>query len=43
LADTKNKIIAILNQERRKVDPRAAAEWIHDKIIRKEINLVPKR
>ena len=35
LADTKKKIIAILNQEKKKVDPKAAAEWIHDKIVRK--------
>jgi hypothetical protein len=43
LADTKKKIIAILNQEKKKVDPKAAAEWISDKIERKEINPVPKR
>ena len=35
LSDTKKKIIAILNQEKKKVDPKAAAEWIHDKITRK--------
>jgi hypothetical protein len=43
LADTKKKIIAILNQEKKKVDPKAAAEWISDKIEKKEINPVPKR
>ena len=32
LADTKKKIMAILNQEKKKVDPKAAAEWIQDKI-----------
>lgn len=37
LADTKKKIIAILNQEKKKVDPKSAAEWIQEKIDRKEI------
>jgi|688.fasta_scaffold67762_6 hypothetical protein len=32
LADTKKKIIAILNQEKKKVDPKSTAEWIHEKI-----------
>lgn len=41
LADTKKKIIAILDQEKKKVDTKAAAEWIHEKIERREINLVP--
>lgn len=35
LADTKKKIMAILNQEKKKVDPKSAAEWIQDKIERK--------
>ncbi len=29
LAETKKKIVAILNQEKKRVDPKAAAEWIH--------------
>lgn len=37
LADTKKKIIAILNQEKKKVDPKSAAEWIQEKIERREI------
>lgn len=37
LADTKKKIIAILNQEKKKVDPKSTAEWIQEKIVRKEI------
>lgn len=43
LADTKKKIMAILNQEKKKVDPKAVAEWIHDKINLKEINILPKK
>ena len=36
LADTKKKIMAILNQEKKKVDAKAAAEWISDKISTSE-------
>lgn len=43
LADTKKKIMAILNQEKKKVDPKAVAEWIHDKINLREINILPKK
>jgi hypothetical protein len=43
LADTKKKILAILNQEKKKVDPKAAAEWLYEKIELKEINILPKR
>lgn len=43
LADTKKKIIAILNQEKKKVDPKAVAEWIHDKIALREINILPPK
>lgn len=32
LADTKKKILAVLNQEKKKVDPKAVAEWIYEKI-----------
>lgn len=32
LADTKKKIFAVLNQEKKKVDPKAVAEWIYEKI-----------
>jgi hypothetical protein len=35
LADTKKKIIAILDQEKKKVDTKAAAEWLHEKIEKK--------
>jgi hypothetical protein len=43
LADTKKKIMAILSQEKKKVDPKAVAEWIHDKIQLREINIMPSR
>lgn len=43
LADTKKKIMAILNQEKKKVDPKAVAEWIHDKIQLREINILPNK
>ena len=43
LADTKKKIMAVLNQEKKKVDPKAVAEGIDDKITRREINIFPKK
>lgn len=43
LADTKKKIIAILEQQKKRVDTRAAAEWIHDKLQNREISLAPRR
>lgn len=43
LADTKKKIIAILNQQKKKVDTKAAAEWISEKIQNKEINIIPRK
>jgi len=43
LADTKKKIMAVLNQEKKKVDPKAVAEWIDDKITRREINIFTKK
>ena len=39
LAETKKKIMAILNQEKKKVDPKAVAQWIHEKIEKREINI----
>ena len=42
LADTKKKLIAILNQEKKKVDLTAAAEWLHEKITAKEIVFASK-
>ena len=43
LADTKKKIIAILDQQKKRVDAKAAAEWIHEKLESREISLVPRR
>lgn len=43
LADTKKKIMAILNQEKKKVNPKATAEWIQDKIERREIIVQPRK
>ena len=43
LADTKKKILAVLNQEKKKVDPKAVAEWIYEKISLKEINILPRK
>ena len=35
--------MAVLNQEKKKVDPKAVAEWIDDKITRREINIFTKK
>lgn len=43
LADTKKKIIAILEQQKKRVDTRAAAEWIHGKLENRDISLAPQR